>query len=155
MENNIQATATLEYAKQDLTPEVLKQVVAKICQRIPDVCGVYLFGSQASGGTHQQSDMDVAILLDGHMKAPIEVVQLWDLAQILSELVGKDVDLVDLRGASTVMRMQIIAKDRRIACFDAWVCETFEDFVFSDYARLNEERADILESIGERGVVYG
>ncbi len=53
------------------------------------------------------------------------------------------------------MRMQVISKGQRIYCSNEQSCEMFEDFVFSDYARLNEERAGILEDIGQRGAVYG
>jgi len=34
-------------------------------------------------------------------------------------------------------------------------CGEFEDRVYSDYARLNEERRHILGDIRERGCIYG
>ncbi len=77
------------------------------------------------------------------------------MAQTLAAKYSRDVDLIDLNQASTVMRMQVISKGQRIYCSNEQSCEMFEDFVFSDYARLNEERAGILEDIGQRGAVYG
>jgi len=53
------------------------------------------------------------------------------------------------------MRMQVLSNGRRLACFDTEVCDVFEDFVYSDYARLNEERAAIMAGIQERGTIHG
>lgn len=57
-------------------------------------------------------------------------------------LAGKDVDLVDLTVASSVMRVQVIAHGERLYCSDEAVCEAFEDLVYSEYVRLQEERRD-------------
>lgn len=117
----------------------------------PAVQGVYVFGSEVSGDVHAESDLDLAIL----MEKTLEPEKLWDIAQEIAIHIGRDVDLLDLRAASTVMRMQVVGKGTKIACFDEPACEIFEDFVFSDYARLNEERAEILKDIGRQGVIYG
>lgn len=111
---------------------------------------MYLFGSAASGESRRGSDVDLAVLLD----KPLTGVQRFDLANGLAEVVGKDADLVDLGSASTVLRMQVIGNGRRL--FGAGVAlEDFEDRVFADYARLNEERAGILADVRARGSVYG
>jgi len=56
-----------------------------------DVDLAMLFGSRARGRTHQGSDVDVAVEAPG--------VDLWTLAADLSQAVGLEVDVVDLRGA--------------------------------------------------------
>jgi hypothetical protein len=43
--------------------------------------------------------------------------------------------------------MQIVEGGKRLYCRDQTACDAFEDFVFLDFARLNEERAGILEDI--------
>jgi hypothetical protein len=53
------------------------------------------------------------------------------------------------------MRAQIVANGERLFCRDLRRCEQFEGWVFSDYARLNEERRGILEDIRQRGTVCG
>ena len=123
-----------------LTDERLNQIVARLRERIPALLGVWLFGSRAADSARTESDVDLAVLAE----APLDKVALWETAQDLALLLGRDVDLLDLRHASAVMRMQVISKGRRIFCSDFRRCEAFEDFVFSDYARLNEERAEIL-----------
>jgi len=130
----------------------LLQHMAKIIQEnLPDVLAVYLFGSVARGNVRLESDIDMAVLAKGILP----VMDVWLLAQALARDAGMDVDLIDLRSASAVMRMQVIAEGQRLICTDDEACTIFEDFVFSDYARLNEERADILKDIQLRGSVYG
>lgn len=67
----------------------------------------------------------------------------------------RDVDFVDLRAASTVMRMQIVSTGTVLFESDRAVRQAFEVHTYSAYALLNEERAGILEDIHERGRVYG
>ncbi|GMR00376.1 MAG: hypothetical protein BMS9Abin18_1220 [Zetaproteobacteria bacterium] len=127
------------------------EIVEKICASLPDVMAVYLFGSAASGKMHPESDIDMAVLAD----SPIDPEHLWKLAQDIAVMLGVEVVLIDLRQASTVMRMQVVEGGKRLSCRDQAACDAFEDFAFSDFARLNEERAGILEDVERRGVVYG
>ncbi len=55
-----------------------------------------------------------------------------------------DVDLLDLRKASTVKQMQVIANGRLLYCRDEAACGAFEDLTYSKNARLNEERDAIV-----------
>jgi len=126
-------------------------LVQTICTEMPEVLAIYLFGSRISGLQHAGSDIDLAIL----PKQKLSETKIWVLAQALAAKYSRDVDLVDLKQASTVMRIQVISKGERLYCADEQSCEMFEDFVFSDYAHLNEERAGILEDIALRGTVYG
>lgn len=126
-------------------------LVQMICTEIPEVLAIYLFGSHSLGLQHADSDIDLAIL----PKKKLSETEVWTLAQALAAKHSRDVDLIDLKQASTVMRMQVISKGQRLYCSDEESCEVFEDFVFSDYAHLNEERAGILQDIAQRGTVYG
>ncbi|CAN5730634.1 hypothetical protein BH20ACT11_BH20ACT11_16830 [soil metagenome] len=82
-------------------------------------------------------------------------MELWCAAQELASRAGRDVDVVDLARASTVMRAQVVHEGERLYCADGTACDTFEDYVYSSYARLNEERREILRDILSRGRVYG
>ena len=66
-----------------------------------------------------------------------------------------DVDLVDLRAASTVMRMQVISTGECLDSPNGPARREFEMYVYSDYARLNEERREILKRVRTSGVIYG
>jgi predicted nucleotidyltransferase len=127
------------------------KLTERIRAELPNVMAVYLFGSTAAGAAGPESDIDIAVL-DAN---PILSLECWDLAQELATEAGRDVDIVDLRVASTVMRAQVIATGRRLFCADEIKCGEFEDYAYSAYARLNEERRAILEDIRLRGSVYG
>jgi len=129
----------------------MQALVETIRQEIPELAGVYVFGSQASGSTHPDSDLDLAILAGARQ----DPAQLWELAQRLAVSAGNDVDLIDLRAASTVMRMQVVSGGKRLFCSDTVACERFEDLVYSEFVLLNEERAGILDDIRRRQRVYG
>ncbi|MEX2599953.1 MAG: nucleotidyltransferase domain-containing protein [Dehalococcoidia bacterium] len=120
---------------------------------LPGVIAVYQFGSAGTPHERPGSDIDLAVLT-GSPHPALPPVLLWDTAQRLAAHLGKDVDLVDLRSATTVMQAQVIANGVRLWCADHEACERFEDFVFSSYAHLNEERRGILEDISRRGSIH-
>lgn len=135
----------------DMDPEKITPLMDLLRRQIPSLLGVYVFGSAANDRMHPESDIDIAILTG----QPQDPATLWEIAQALAQLAGREVDLVDLRRASTVLRMQVIGSGRRLLCNDPVQCETFEDFVYSDYARLNEERAGILRDVARRKQIHG
>jgi predicted nucleotidyltransferase len=126
-------------------------LIAHLVKDVPGIIAIYRFGSQVRGTARSGSDVDLAILA----LRPIPPRQRFDLAQDLAVLVKQDVDLVDLRSASTVMRMQVVSTGKCIHGADEPERRRFEMLVYSDYARLNEERRDILRQIREEGRVYG
>ena len=70
----------------------------------PDIRLAILFGSQASGKTHAGSDVDVAVALDGEMSTSRQ----GELSARLSEALGCEVDVADLREAQGEFLMQIV-----------------------------------------------
>jgi hypothetical protein len=79
----------------------------------------------------------------------------FELAQELAAQLHRDVDLVDLRTASTVMRMQVLSTGECLAAPNEAARREFEMYAYSDYARLNEERREILKRVSASGLVYG
>lgn len=122
-----------------------------LSRHIPDMIAVYQFGSQVRGTAHPMSDLDLAVLARGLLSNE----QRFSLAQELAVCLHRDVDLVDLRTASTVMRMQVLTKGQCLATRDERAKAEFEMYTYSDYARLNEERRELVKNITERGFVYG
>jgi len=111
---------------------------------------IYLFGSAVNGIFREDSDMDIAFLSDNEFTS----YEVFILAQKLSDKLKRDVDLIDLNKASTVFRVQIIAKGNIIYCIDDNRRAYFEMYAFKEYATLNEEREVILQNIKKRGRVY-
>ncbi|MFH0985438.1 MAG: nucleotidyltransferase domain-containing protein [Candidatus Omnitrophota bacterium] len=127
-----------------------EQLVSMLLKTIPDCRAIYRFGTWGTAEERPDSDLDLAVLPCTAMDS----VRRWELAQQLACLAGRDVDLVDLLHASTVLRMQVLANGERLYCSECADVEIFEDLVFSEYARLNEERREILKDIRQRGTIY-
>ncbi|MDX8397224.1 MAG: nucleotidyltransferase domain-containing protein [Mariprofundaceae bacterium] len=134
-----------------LDQTVLSALQRGILESIPDVQAVYLFGSAARGELREDSDIDLAFWTQQSLSSTV----LWKLRQELAIIARRDVDLIELKTASAVLKMQVLMHGKRIMCRDFQACEQFEDFCFADYARLNEERQYILQDVQQRGSIYG
>ena len=126
-------------------------ILTVIRRAVPKLEAVYLFGSQVTGRVHRESDIDVAILAG----APISPEVRLEVLEDLSVQLRSDVDLVDLRSASTVMQTQVVSTGAVLFEREAAVRHRFEMQTLSAYALLNEERAAILEQVHRRGRIYG
>lgn len=120
-----------------------------IREAVPDVVAVYRFGSTIRGEELADSDVDLAILA----AAPLDPVQRFSLQEELA--LRRDVALVDLRRASTVMAMQVVSTGKPICVVDRTAHELFADCVFASYARLDEERRAILQQALREGTIHG
>jgi len=116
-----------------------------------DLLAIYIFGSSITEYETKHSDIDIAIMC----KSKIDKLELWEVTQKVAIALNRDIDLLDLKSASTVMQMQVVNNGLRIYTADEMASEKFEDFVFSSYVFLNEERKGILEDIKSRGSIYG
>jgi predicted nucleotidyltransferase len=120
-------------------------------ERIPDLMVLYRFGSSVHGILRPDSDLDYAVLAPRRL----DPVERFDVQEELARRVRRSVDLVDLRNASTVMRMQVVSRGIHVVVPDPAGTNAFEIAVYSAYARLNEERRDILADIVRHGTVHG
>ena len=126
------------------------QIIKVLTRRVRNVIAIYIFGSFAANEMHKESDIDIAVLaLD-----KLDNLQRWHISQELAVLLQQDVDLIDLKQASTVLRFQIISTGKKIYCSDPKKCDEFEDLTYSFYIRLNEERKEILDDIKKSGQVF-
>ena len=129
---------------------MLQKLVTHLSSTLPGLIAVYRFGSWGTTLARPDSDIDLAILVE----PPLDAIACWNLAQELANIAGRDVDLVELREASTVLRAQIIGHGERLYCSGELECERFEDLAYVQYARLNEERRQILKDVAERGRIH-
>ncbi|MCC6619667.1 MAG: nucleotidyltransferase domain-containing protein [Deltaproteobacteria bacterium] len=132
-------------------------MIARIRAQLPSLLAswpgielVYLFGSHAAGATHPESDVDLAVL----SRHPIGAMARFELAQALAGRLGREVDLVDLSSASTVLRKEVVAHGRLLHASAPRARADFEWRALADYARLNEERRPILERVAREGRVH-
>ncbi len=110
-----------------------------------------MFGSAATGEMRSDSDIDLAIYCD----VPVDQYSLFVIAQEISDIVNRDIDLIDMRKVSTVFKAQIIGNGAVIYCSDDPRRMNMEMRIFKDYSMLNEERAEILKNIQESRRIYG
>ncbi len=122
-----------------------------IKEGFPNVVGIWLFGSVAAQTASANSDIDLAVLLPQKANS----IELWKCAQKIASKLGKEVDLIDLLEASTVLRSQIMQEGSNIFCADKFKCDLFETESLTDYLRFSEERKEVLEAIKSRGTVLG
>ena len=125
-------------------------IVQTLQDRLPHLLAVYAFGSRIQGTSGPDSDLDLAVLVAGYA----DPWELFDLASRLADLVGCEVDLLDLRAASTVMQYQVITTGERWWAKDVQA-GIYEDAILSEKTALDEARAGLLADIQQRGVVYG
>ena len=118
--------------------------------QLPNLLAVYAFGSRIQGTDGPTSDLDLAVLVAGYADALV----LFDLAGELADIAGCEVDLLDLRAASTVMQYQIITTGKRWWALDGQAA-LFEVAVLSEKTALDTARAGLLADIQQRGTVYG
>ena len=115
----------------------------------PDL--ILVFGSASTGNFREDSDLDIAFLAD----TEIDPYQVYQIAQELASLFGRDVDLVNLKEASTVFKAQIVGKGEVIFAQNKNLEAEFKMRTLKEYALLNEERAPILDRIKKEGDIYG
>ncbi|HCQ88668.1 MAG TPA: nucleotidyltransferase domain-containing protein [Clostridium sp.] len=112
---------------------------------------IYLFGSFAKGEGREDSDIDLAIHVDGK----IDEYELFTLANELSFIVKRDVQLINLKNISTVFSAQIVGTREIIYSIEENKRIEYEIRAFKDYAKLNEERQVVLDAIKKDGKIYG
>ncbi len=120
------------------------EIARIVVEHYPAAQAIYLFGTYGTADEWPDSDVDIALLLPpdearrgGHMA-------LSKARVAIERLLGKDVDLINLRQVSTVFQKEIIMAERRILCANAYAADEFEMLVLSYYQKLSEERADVL-----------
>ena len=117
-----------------------------------DPAFIIVFGSYAKGTKHKDSDIDVAFY---SQDSSLSTYEIFILAQELADILNIEVDLVNLGTTSTVFRAQIYSTGTVIYSKDDILLKNHQMTALSMYAKLNEEREQILKNIKESGSLYG
>ena len=131
----------------------LSQVIAIIRKHFPEVQAIYLFGSFGTPYARPESDLDIGILLPPTQARETGNLLLGALHDELTRALGRDVDLINLRMASTVLAKEAVLRGSRIFCADVYAADEFEMLTLSYYQHLNQERHGIVDAILETGRV--
>lgn len=117
----------------------------------PNVWAIYAYGSFARGDQSPKSDIDLALLLP-----PDEKID--DLLSIISDVstrVHREVDLVDLRKVSDVLRREVLAEGQTLYVSQPDLVLEWEGTAISRYQRYREEVSDLLKDFQSTGIGYG
>ncbi len=131
-----------------------EQLVKLILDAWPETQAIYLFGSWGTEYERPESDLDVAILLPPKQAKGTGSLLFSELHQMLQVAFKRDVDLINLRLAPTVLQKEIIMSGRRLLQAPGTIADEFEMLVLSLYQKLNEERAAILNEGLRSGKFY-
>lgn len=112
---------------------------------------IYIFGSFAKGEGRSDSDIDLAIYTDNI----IDPYKLFITAGHLSFEIKREVQIVHLKDISTVFAAQIVGTKEVLYCEDEYLRANYDIRAFKEYAKLNEERKVVLETIEKDGRIYG
>lgn len=133
-----------------LDQNMQSRIVSIIRSKLP-VYFIIIFGSFAKGNEREDSDLDVALFGEHEISA----YERFKLAGELASLVGREVDLVDIRQVDTVFTMQIFSQGVPIYLEDPNQFYIQRMRAYSMYFAFNEQRAPVIQSIKERGSVFG
>jgi predicted nucleotidyltransferase len=106
---------------------------------------LWLFGSQAKGTARTDSDVDLAALFSRHVRVEDVLTARADLAQLL----GREVDLVDLRRASPILGHQVVRDGRLLMDRDPADRHAFAMLLPSRYVDLKLSRAVVERALVE------
>lgn len=133
-----------------LNPNIQNQIVTIIQSKLP-VHFIIVFGSYAKGNEREDSDLDIALFSEHEIPAYERFILAGELASAL----GIEVDLIDIRQIDTVFTMQIFSQGVPIYIEDLNQFYIQRMRAYSMYFAFNEQRAPVIQSIKERGSVFG
>lgn len=127
-----------------------RALVELLRSRLDGLLAIYAFGSRVQGTAGAQSDLDLAVLVQGYA----DPLVLWELAGEAADIAGCPVDLLDFRSTTTVMQQQVLLGGERW-----WAAGEqaglFECAMLSEKLELDRRRAALLRDIEREGRVYG
>lgn len=132
-----------------MTVEELTGRLTAALEGRPEVRLAFLFGSAATRGPDAARDVDVAVAF-AH---PLSLLQQCTLSAQLEQMVGREVDLVDLDSASTLLRWEVVGTGIVLAAKDSHDLVDFRARVPLEYFDLQpflEREADGLRRALEK-----
>lgn len=93
---------------------ILKKIIAQLKIEHKDLIAIYLFGSFGTKFASKLSDIDIAVLLT----KKFDRTYFRELSQKIALTVNREIDLIDLLQANTVLQQQIVTSGKLLYCSD-------------------------------------
>jgi len=119
----------------------LKRAVCRL-QKEESICAAFLHGSGAKDTLREDSDMDIALLLNRGKEFPPE--KRLALAEELESVFGRTVDLGILSTNNLVYAKEVIEHGKVLFSKNRFLSEQFLSTCLSLYAALQQERKEVL-----------
>jgi predicted nucleotidyltransferase len=121
-----------------------------LLREFPDAWALYVYGSFARREEWPDSDLDLAVLLPPEQG----IVDILSVTARLSQDVGRNIDLVDLRRVGDALRHEVLADGKTLFASSPGRVLAWEATAMSRYARHREEIRTILEQFRRTGIGY-
>lgn len=139
---------TAVYApRTDSMTEQIETTIVKVLDRYPDIRLAILFGSLATGRARADSDLDLAVDAGRPITAEGKIKLIEDLAFVL----GRPVDLIDLRTVGEPLLGQIVTRGRRVMGDDVHYAELIRKHLY-EQADFMPYRSRILAERRQRWI---
>jgi uncharacterized protein len=122
-----------------------------LVRAFPNVWAIYVYGSFARGDDSSASDVDLALLLPAEER----IVDLLGVVSDVASRVHREVDLVDLRKVSDVLRREVLAEGRILYLSRPDEVLEWEGTAITRYQHYREEIRDLLRDFARTGIGYG
>jgi predicted nucleotidyltransferase len=119
----------------EIEKKIKKILINKLSPKL-----IYIFGSMVKNRVRNDSDIDIAILTEKQ----IDEYKLYMISQKLADELKREVDIVDLKNASTVFKAEILRTGKLIYNSDNPEKMHFQLGILQDYVFLNERRQEII-----------
>lgn len=129
-----------------LPPEI--QALSDYLGSLPDVLAALVFGSAAAGRLRPDSDIDIAVLFPA--QAVPDALAAVELRERMTQFASRDIDLVVLNHAPTILAFQAIKTGRIIACRDQYAYQCYVVRLITEYADFKRIRRPIEEAVYKR-----
>lgn len=137
-----------QHSTERLVQDEIQAAIIQHLQGMPNLACAYVHGSFGTERFRADSDVDIGLLF--FPKTAPSRLQLMDHASQLEVRIGHPVHFGVMSSRNVVFVKEVVAKGRRIFCVDTTYCDTFVMHALSMYARLNEERSEVLKNYAAR-----
>lgn len=131
--------------------EKIKEDIKSVFIGKYDIECIVIFGSYVRESQTPQSDIDIAIKIKGG----ITKKELNDISKQLEEIIKKEVDLIDLDNANSILKYEILYSGMPIYIKNEYYYDLYVIDACNEFLEVNEDRESIINRIIAGGDIYG